>query len=115
MATSVSDGFWQALEQVKVAEEVGFSHVFSVEHHFLDQFSVASAPEVWLRLADEELVVDPAVARVQRPGMRVVGRDHDRADRARRRSTVPARDLPRRSAPAETASNGCIGRKPWLR
>ena len=25
-----------------------FSHVFSVEHHFLDQFSVASAPEVWL-------------------------------------------------------------------
>src|SRR5205823_14830446 len=47
-ATSVSDGFWQALEQVKVAEEVGFSHVFSVEHHFLDQFSVASAPEVWL-------------------------------------------------------------------
>ena len=46
--TSVSDGFWEALEQVKVAEEVGFSHVFSVEHHFLDQFSVASAPEVWL-------------------------------------------------------------------
>ena len=44
----MSDGFWQALEQVKVAEEVGFSHVFSVEHHFLDQFSVASAPEVWL-------------------------------------------------------------------
>ena len=33
----VRDGFWQALEQVKVAEEVGFSHVFSVEHHFLDR------------------------------------------------------------------------------
>jgi len=29
--TSVSDGFWEALEQVKVAEEVGFSHVFSVD------------------------------------------------------------------------------------
>ena len=27
----MSDGFWQVLEQVKVAEEVGFSHVFSVE------------------------------------------------------------------------------------
>jgi len=46
--TSVADCFWEALEQVKVAEEVGFTHVFSVEHHFLDQFSVASAPEVWL-------------------------------------------------------------------
>jgi alkanesulfonate monooxygenase SsuD/methylene tetrahydromethanopterin reductase-like flavin-dependent oxidoreductase (luciferase family) len=46
--TSVADCFWEALEQVKVAEEVGFTHVFSVEHHFLDQFSLASAPEVWL-------------------------------------------------------------------
>ncbi len=46
--TSVADCFWEALEQVKVAEEIGFTHVFSVEHHFLDQFSVAAAPEVWL-------------------------------------------------------------------
>jgi alkanesulfonate monooxygenase SsuD/methylene tetrahydromethanopterin reductase-like flavin-dependent oxidoreductase (luciferase family) len=46
--TSVYDGFWEALEQVKVAEEVGFHTVWSVEHHFLDQFSVASAPEIWL-------------------------------------------------------------------
>jgi alkanesulfonate monooxygenase SsuD/methylene tetrahydromethanopterin reductase-like flavin-dependent oxidoreductase (luciferase family) len=46
--TSVADCFWEALEQVKIAEEVGFTHVFSVEHHFLDQFSLASAPEVWL-------------------------------------------------------------------
>jgi alkanesulfonate monooxygenase SsuD/methylene tetrahydromethanopterin reductase-like flavin-dependent oxidoreductase (luciferase family) len=33
---------------VKVAEQAGFSHLFVVEHHFLDQFSVCSAPEVWL-------------------------------------------------------------------
>jgi alkanesulfonate monooxygenase SsuD/methylene tetrahydromethanopterin reductase-like flavin-dependent oxidoreductase (luciferase family) len=46
--STVSDCFWQALEQTKVAEESGFSHVFVVEHHFLDQFSVSSAPEVWL-------------------------------------------------------------------
>jgi len=46
--TSVSDCFWEALEQVKIAEAVGFSHVFVVEHHFLDQFSLSSAPEVWL-------------------------------------------------------------------
>lgn len=46
--TTVSDCFWEALDQVKIAEEVGFSHVFVVEHHFLDQFSVSSSPEVWL-------------------------------------------------------------------
>ena len=46
--TSLYDGFWQALEQVKVAEQAGFHTVWSVEHHFLDQFSVASAPEIWL-------------------------------------------------------------------
>ena len=46
--TSIYDCFWEALEQVKVAEEAGFETVWSVEHHFLDQFSVASAPEVWL-------------------------------------------------------------------
>ena len=45
---SIYDAFWEALEQVKVAEEAGFHTVWSVEHHFLDQFSVASAPEVWL-------------------------------------------------------------------
>ena len=45
---SLSNCFWEALEQVKVAEEAGFHTVWSVEHHFLDQFSVASAPEVWL-------------------------------------------------------------------
>lgn len=47
-ADSLYNCFWEALEQVKVAEEAGFHTVWSVEHHFLDQFSVASAPEVWL-------------------------------------------------------------------
>jgi len=46
--TSVADTFWEALEQVRVAEEAGFSHVFVVEHHCLDMFSLSSAPEVWL-------------------------------------------------------------------
>jgi alkanesulfonate monooxygenase SsuD/methylene tetrahydromethanopterin reductase-like flavin-dependent oxidoreductase (luciferase family) len=46
--TTVADCFWESLEQVKVAEAAGFSHLFVVEHHFLDQFSVSSAPEVWL-------------------------------------------------------------------
>ena len=38
MERSLYDGFWQALEQLKVAEEVGVHTVWSVEHHFLDQF-----------------------------------------------------------------------------
>ena len=44
----VYDCFWEALEQAKIADELGFHSVWSVEHHFLDQFSVASSPEVWL-------------------------------------------------------------------
>ncbi len=46
--TTVADCFWESLEQVKIAEEAGFSHLFVVEHHFLGEFSVSSAPEVWL-------------------------------------------------------------------
>lgn len=49
--TSQSDVFWEAIEQITVAEEAGFDHVWSVEHHFLDQFSLSSAPEVWLAAA----------------------------------------------------------------
>ncbi len=45
---TVANCFWEALEQVKVAEAAGFTHVFAVEHHFLDAFSASSAPEVWL-------------------------------------------------------------------
>jgi alkanesulfonate monooxygenase SsuD/methylene tetrahydromethanopterin reductase-like flavin-dependent oxidoreductase (luciferase family) len=38
-------------EQIKLAEEVGFKTLFSVEHHFLESFSHASAPEVLLTWA----------------------------------------------------------------
>ncbi len=44
----IYDCFWEALDQAKLADELGFHSVWSVEHHFLDQFSVASSPEVWL-------------------------------------------------------------------
>jgi alkanesulfonate monooxygenase SsuD/methylene tetrahydromethanopterin reductase-like flavin-dependent oxidoreductase (luciferase family) len=43
-----SDLFWEALEQVKLAEEVGFDYVWATEHHFLPNFSSSSAPEVFL-------------------------------------------------------------------
>jgi alkanesulfonate monooxygenase SsuD/methylene tetrahydromethanopterin reductase-like flavin-dependent oxidoreductase (luciferase family) len=37
-----------AVEQCRLAEEYGFTSVWSVEHHFLEGFSHASAPEVLL-------------------------------------------------------------------
>jgi alkanesulfonate monooxygenase SsuD/methylene tetrahydromethanopterin reductase-like flavin-dependent oxidoreductase (luciferase family) len=37
-----------ALEQAVLAEELGFDYVWSVEHHFLGDYSSSSAPEVFL-------------------------------------------------------------------
>jgi alkanesulfonate monooxygenase SsuD/methylene tetrahydromethanopterin reductase-like flavin-dependent oxidoreductase (luciferase family) len=37
-----------ALEQVKVADELGFDQMWTVEHHFLEEYSHSSAPELWL-------------------------------------------------------------------
>jgi alkanesulfonate monooxygenase SsuD/methylene tetrahydromethanopterin reductase-like flavin-dependent oxidoreductase (luciferase family) len=42
------DAYWNALEQVKLADRLGYTHVWAVEHHFLDEFSHSSAPEIWL-------------------------------------------------------------------
>jgi alkanesulfonate monooxygenase SsuD/methylene tetrahydromethanopterin reductase-like flavin-dependent oxidoreductase (luciferase family) len=40
--------FLQMMDQIKLAENLGFKSVWSVEHHFLESFSHASAPEVLL-------------------------------------------------------------------
>ena len=37
-----------ALEQIELAERVGFEYVWEVEHHFLEEYSHSSAPEVFL-------------------------------------------------------------------
>src|SRR5882757_7943363 len=42
------DAYWNALEQAKEADRLGYTHVWAVEHHFLEEFSHSSAPEVWL-------------------------------------------------------------------
>ena len=47
-ADSHQRAFQEALEQIKLAEEVGFDYVWEVEHHFLGEFSISSAPEVFL-------------------------------------------------------------------
>jgi alkanesulfonate monooxygenase SsuD/methylene tetrahydromethanopterin reductase-like flavin-dependent oxidoreductase (luciferase family) len=40
--------YWQALAQIELADAVGFHTVWCVEHHFLNEFSHCSAPEVFL-------------------------------------------------------------------
>jgi alkanesulfonate monooxygenase SsuD/methylene tetrahydromethanopterin reductase-like flavin-dependent oxidoreductase (luciferase family) len=40
--------FHQALDQIELADRVGFDYVWEVEHHFLTEFSHSSAPEVFL-------------------------------------------------------------------
>src|SRR5437899_9115260 len=37
-----------ALEQVELADKLGFDVVWEVEHHFLEEYSHSSAPEVFL-------------------------------------------------------------------
>jgi alkanesulfonate monooxygenase SsuD/methylene tetrahydromethanopterin reductase-like flavin-dependent oxidoreductase (luciferase family)/putative sterol carrier protein len=42
-----------ALEQVEIADRVGFDVVWEVEHHFLEEYSHSSAPEVFLAAASQ--------------------------------------------------------------
>ena len=40
-----------ALAQVELADRLGFDYVWEVEHHFLEEYSHSSAPEVFLAAA----------------------------------------------------------------
>src|SRR5262249_58892020 len=40
--------FENALDQVRVADELGFDSVWAVEHHFLEEYSHCSAQEIFL-------------------------------------------------------------------
>jgi len=40
--------YHEMLEQVELADRVGFDYVFEVEHHFLEEYSHSSAPELML-------------------------------------------------------------------
>ena len=41
----------RALDQVVLADEIGFDYAWEVEHHFLEEYSHSSAPEVFLAAA----------------------------------------------------------------
>src|SRR5436853_1946264 len=45
--------FEEALDQVELADQLGFDHAWEVEHHFLEEYSHSSAPEVFLAAASQ--------------------------------------------------------------
>ena len=49
--TSEWQVYQNALEQIRLADELGFDQVWAVEHHFLEEYSHCSAPEVFLTAA----------------------------------------------------------------
>jgi alkanesulfonate monooxygenase SsuD/methylene tetrahydromethanopterin reductase-like flavin-dependent oxidoreductase (luciferase family) len=42
-----------ALDQIELADQLGFDYIFGVEHHFLEEYSHSSAPEVFLAAASQ--------------------------------------------------------------
>src|SRR6202521_159023 len=43
----------EALEQIELADQLGFDYAWCVEHHFLEEYSHCSAPEVFLGAASQ--------------------------------------------------------------
>ena len=43
----------EALEQVEAADRLGYDYLWEVEHHFLEEYSHSSAPEVFLAAASQ--------------------------------------------------------------
>ncbi len=45
--------FNDALEQIELADQLGYDYAWQVEHHFLEEYSHSSAPEVFLGAASQ--------------------------------------------------------------
>src|SRR6201997_3136823 len=45
--------YQDALDQVELADRIGIDYVWEVEHHFLEEYSHSSAPEVFLAAATQ--------------------------------------------------------------
>src|SRR5581483_11448060 len=52
-AGAVPQRFREALDQIELADELGFDGVWAVEHHFLPGYSHLSAPELFLAAASQ--------------------------------------------------------------
>src|SRR5438477_10035289 len=42
-----------ALDQIELADRLGFDYAWEVEHHFLEEYSHSSAPEIFLAAASQ--------------------------------------------------------------
>ena len=51
--TSEYDLLQQSLTQIELADELGYDYAWEVEHHFLEEYSHSSAPEVFLAAASQ--------------------------------------------------------------
>ncbi len=47
------DLFTNALDQIELADKLGYDYAWEVEHHFLEEYSHSSAPEVFLAAASQ--------------------------------------------------------------
>src|SRR5881397_2662636 len=52
-ALSEYNTYWEALAQIELADRIGLDYVWEVEHHFLEEYSHSSAPEVFLAAASQ--------------------------------------------------------------
>ena len=52
-----------ALDQIELADELGYDYAWEVEHHFLEEYSHSSAPEVFLAAASQRTKRHPARSR----------------------------------------------------
>src|SRR5437667_12734317 len=52
-ALSEYNTYWEALAQIELADKLGLDYVWEVEHHFLEEYSHSSAPEVFLAAASQ--------------------------------------------------------------
>ena len=43
----------EALDKVELADQLGIDYAWEVEHHFLEEYSHSSAPEVFLAAASQ--------------------------------------------------------------
>src|SRR4029079_597457 len=51
--TSEHDLLAQSLDQFQFADQLGYDYAWEVEHHFLEEYSHSSAPEVFLGAASQ--------------------------------------------------------------
>ena len=74
-----------ALDEVELADKLGIQYVWEVEHHFLEEYSHSSAPEIFLAAASQRTKnirlghgIIQTAAELQPPGAHGRARRHAR-------------------------------------